>query len=109
MSLSLYALWAVFMLRCLYVLRMVCCYAPSWQAVGQDLKTATEGSKTARSARQAAGLCAVMPFHSQFFLKNHAKIYAEPKIAIMVTNPATERTAIPDRAAPLVHLSLIHI
>ena len=42
-------------------------------------------------------------FHIQFFLKNQAKIYAEPKIAIMVTNPATERTAIPERAAPLVH------
>jgi hypothetical protein len=38
----------------------------------------------------------------QFFLKNHAKRYAEPKIAIIVTNPATESTAIPERAAPLV-------
>jgi hypothetical protein len=39
----------------------------------------------------------------QFFLKNHAKTYADPKIAAIVTNPATDKTAIPDRAAPLVH------
>jgi len=46
--------------------------------------------------------CAFAPYHIQFFLKNHAKKYADPKIAIIVTNPATERTAIPERAAPLV-------
>ena len=31
------------------------------------------------------------------------KGYADPKIAIIVTNPATESTAIPESAAPLVH------
>jgi len=39
----------------------------------------------------------------QFFLKKYAKANADPKIAIMVTNPAVDRTAIPDNAAPLVH------
>ena len=39
----------------------------------------------------------------QFFLKNQANKNPDPKIAIMVTNPAVVRTAIPDNAAPLVH------
>jgi len=39
----------------------------------------------------------------QFFLKNHANRYADPKIATIVMNQARERTAIPERAAPLVH------
>jgi len=43
-----------------------------------------------------------LQFHIQFFLKNQANIYAEPNIAIIVTKPANERTAIPERAAPLV-------
>src|SRR5665647_2148675 len=49
-----------------------------------------------------------LTYHIQFFLKNHAKANAEPKMAIIVTNPAVDKTAIPDKAAPLV-LSLIHI
>src|SRR5450759_3182553 len=42
------------------------------------------------------------PHHIQFFLKKYASAKAVPNIAIIVTNPPSDSTAIPLRAEPLV-------
>ena len=42
------------------------------------------------------------PLSIQFFLKKYARAYAVPKIAIIVINPPSDRTAIPLSADPLV-------